>query len=75
VGGIIISSSSWARGAVGSASEWHSEGQGFESPRVHQISQHEIAEFPVARLGQGETLRAVSMIRQDVFIITEPALG
>src|SRR5216110_3502540 len=27
----------WARGAVGSASEWHSEGQGFESPRVHQI--------------------------------------
>jgi hypothetical protein len=26
----------WARGAVGSASEWHSEGQGFESPRVHQ---------------------------------------
>ena len=32
----------WARGAVGSASEWHSEGQGFESPRVHQcrLSRH-----------------------------------
>src|ERR1700680_2985324 len=28
---------SWARGAVGSASDWQSEGQGFESPRVHQI--------------------------------------
>src|ERR671931_1915083 len=27
--------SRWARGAAGSASEWHSEGQGFESPRVH----------------------------------------
>src|SRR5438046_9534819 len=27
----------WARGAVGSASDWQSEGQGFESPRVHQI--------------------------------------
>jgi hypothetical protein len=27
----------WARGAVGSALEWHSRGQGFESPRVHQI--------------------------------------
>src|ERR1700694_5951649 len=26
---------SWARGAVGSASDWQSEGQGFESPRVH----------------------------------------
>src|SRR6266540_2323378 len=26
----------WARGAAGSASEWHSEGQGSESPRVHQ---------------------------------------
>ena len=23
------------RGAAGSASEWHSEGQGFESPRLH----------------------------------------
>src|SRR4029077_3625782 len=31
------SPATWARGAVGSASEWHSEGQGFESPRVHQI--------------------------------------
>src|SRR2546421_9954487 len=27
----------WARGAVGSASDWQSEGQGFESPRVHQF--------------------------------------
>src|SRR5438309_3763001 len=25
----------WARGAVGSARESHSRGQGFESPRVH----------------------------------------
>src|SRR5207248_3489687 len=25
----------WARGAAGSASDWQSEGQGFESPRVH----------------------------------------
>jgi hypothetical protein len=24
-------------GAVGSASEWHSEGQGFESPQLHQV--------------------------------------
>jgi hypothetical protein len=23
-------------GAVGSASEWHSEGQGFEPPQLHQ---------------------------------------
>src|SRR5690349_13829675 len=28
----------WARGAVGSATDWQSVGQGFESPRVHQIS-------------------------------------
>src|SRR5207247_4936304 len=34
--GCPIGSATWARGAVGSASEWHSEGQGFESPRVHQ---------------------------------------
>src|SRR5260370_1508823 len=27
---------SWGRGAVGSASDWQSEGQGFESPRLHQ---------------------------------------
>src|SRR2546429_9377753 len=27
----------WPRGAVGSASDWQSEGQGFESPRVHQL--------------------------------------
>src|SRR5207302_10715828 len=26
----------WGRGAVGSASDWQSEGQGFESPRLHQ---------------------------------------
>lgn len=25
----------WGYGAVGSASEWHSEGQGFESPYLH----------------------------------------
>jgi hypothetical protein len=37
VGGIIISFPSWARGAVGSAPDWQSGGQGFESPRVHQI--------------------------------------
>src|SRR5262249_2704596 len=36
---------SWARGAVGSASEWHSEGQGFESPRVHQIFEYEFGLF------------------------------
>jgi hypothetical protein len=27
-----------ACGAVGSASAWHAEGQGFESPQVHQLS-------------------------------------
>src|SRR5713226_8176634 len=32
-----LAAASWARGAVGSASDWQSEGQGFESPRVHQI--------------------------------------
>ena len=39
MGGIINFSLGqlWARGAVGSALEWHSRGQGFESPRVHQI--------------------------------------
>src|ERR1700686_3694740 len=40
-----VSSSSratWARGAVGSAPEWHSGGQGFESTRVHQISELEM---------------------------------
>ena len=26
----------WGRGAVGSAPESHSGGQGFESPRLHQ---------------------------------------
>ena len=26
----------WGYGAVGSASEWHSEGQGFESPYLHR---------------------------------------
>src|ERR1700675_4675236 len=31
----LLLSGSWARGAVGSASDWQSEGQGFESPRVH----------------------------------------
>ena len=25
-------------GAAGSASEWHSEGQGFEPPQLHQIN-------------------------------------
>ena len=25
----------WGRGAVGSALEWHSRGQGFDSPRLH----------------------------------------
>jgi hypothetical protein len=35
--GAIFSSQPWARGAVGSASDWQSEGQGFESPRVHQL--------------------------------------
>jgi hypothetical protein len=29
----------WGYGAVGSASEWHSEGQGFESPYLHQYYQ------------------------------------
>src|SRR4029077_19379994 len=33
-----LSLSTWARGAAGSALESHSRGQGFESPRVHQIS-------------------------------------
>ena len=27
--------SMWASGAVGSAREWHSRGQGFDSPLVH----------------------------------------
>src|SRR4029077_9010794 len=31
-----LPAAAWARGAVGSASDWQSEGQGFESPRVHQ---------------------------------------
>ena len=26
----------WGCGAVGSAFEWHSKGQGFESPQLHQ---------------------------------------
>src|SRR5579875_342024 len=30
--------SAWACGAAGSASAWHAEGQGFESPQVHHIS-------------------------------------
>jgi hypothetical protein len=28
---------SWARGAAGSASQWHCEGQGFDPPRVHRL--------------------------------------
>src|SRR5579864_877717 len=43
-GGILLAAAAsrrttWARGAVGSASDWQSEGQGFESPRVHQVFQ------------------------------------
>src|ERR1700716_4026277 len=40
--GIMKRPALWARGAAGSASEWHSEGQGFESPRVHTcpVSRH-----------------------------------
>jgi hypothetical protein len=36
--GVSSLPATWARGAVGSASDWQSEGQGFESPRVHQIA-------------------------------------
>ena len=35
--GILYPRLAWARGAVGSASEWHSEGRGFDSPRVHHF--------------------------------------
>ena len=33
---MLLFPSSWGCGAVGSASEWHSEGQGFESLQLHQ---------------------------------------
>jgi hypothetical protein len=57
VNGIIIYSAGrlWARGAVGSASDWQSEGQGFESPRVHQSFEYRIdvtlASYRPSRLG------------------------
>src|SRR6195256_1137114 len=51
VGGIIFSSSSWARGAVGSASDWQSEGQGFESPRVHQIALSCVMQIRATQIG------------------------
>src|SRR4029077_16389804 len=38
VRGIITLAEAWGRGAAGSASDWQSEGQGFESPRLHQIA-------------------------------------
>ena len=38
VRGIITLSEAWGRGAAGSASDWQSEGQGFESPRLHHCS-------------------------------------
>src|SRR5437660_10309293 len=42
----------WGRGAVGSASDWQSEGQGFESPRLHQ------ADFELGSSGRtGPTMR------------------
>src|SRR2546423_4551864 len=47
----------WARGAVGSASEWHSEGQGFESPRVHQMSSLRTWFPSVERQGGSKDLR------------------
>lgn len=28
---------SWGRGAAGSASEWHSEGRGFDPHRLHHL--------------------------------------
>lgn len=37
----------WGVGAVGSASHWQCEGQGFESPTLHQIQE---ADFPVCLL-------------------------
>src|SRR6266852_3734874 len=35
-----LPAAAWARGAVGSALDWQSRGQGFESPRVHQSSHY-----------------------------------
>src|SRR6266567_4771994 len=40
----------WARGAAGSASDWQSEGQGFESPRVHQFAFPGVAVERVTRV-------------------------
>src|SRR6266550_4037927 len=58
----------WARGAVGSASDWQSEGQGFESPRVHQIfSRRRIFSAPVpAPAGLRRTRRPPAHARSTV---------
>ena len=47
----LLLRASWARGAVGSASDWQSEGQGFESPRVHQIFEFKLVSCGVTTCG------------------------
>jgi hypothetical protein len=49
-GGILLRAyldAAWARGAVGSATDWQSVGQGFESPRVHQKLSARLSIFAV----------------------------
>src|SRR5262249_32784383 len=44
--------STWGRSSVGRAPEWHSGGQGFEPPRLHQYLQG----FPKVLRKQGDLL-------------------
>src|SRR5713101_8551603 len=50
----------WARGAAGSALESHSRGQGFESPRVHQMNFASL--YPTARVQRRDSAPLASAV-------------
>src|SRR5260221_3402091 len=49
----------WARSSVGRARESHSRGQGFESPRVHQISSRDSAKRVIFLVGRARFARTL----------------
>jgi hypothetical protein len=58
----------WASGAVGSAPEWHSGGQGFESPLVHQtfLSRLDFPQVAEDWCGCAGSNKAISVERDSV---------
>src|SRR5687768_4034967 len=63
VGKIVVSRSQWCRGcsSVGRALEWHSRGQGFDSPHLHWAEVSKCFAL-MARwvVGRGSRMRAAS---------------